>query len=447
MTYNVNKKTRLGKKSSIVKITDVDDDFYEGDDPNNSDAEGKKRRRSLWQDNWLSSFKWLIFDNETVRLFCSYCLDYPHARSAYSKKGSKNFKTSNLRSHARTQCHRDARNAKLFGKCAMRVGLRKMQSTQEEALHILFKSAYYVAKNNHAFTSFSCLLDLLRSVSVKNITSLYNDDKACADIVHCIATSIMDETLDKVRQSPWFGVTVDESTDISIHHHMIIYLSYLEDESVPCSTFYGMVRTNDSTSKGIFDRIMHELKNANLDMKKFIAFGSDGCSTMVGRKKGVATLMKRVNPMLTSIHCVAHRTNLVVSDTTKKITYAKHIDRLINNIANYFSSSSNRMEELKIVQEELDCEVIKMQRIFEIRWLSRHGCLAKICKSMDALLCLLAKERMDLHAILSTFECIYAMHFLADILQKLTDLSLRFQRDYVDVSTIHGIVISTIFMH
>ena len=288
------------------------------------------------------------------------------------------------------------------------------------------------------------MLELLRSVSVKNITSLYNDNKTCADIVNCIATSIMDETLDKVRQSPWFGVIVDESTDISIHHHMIIYLSYLEDESVPCSTFYGMVRTNDSTSKGIFDKIMHELENANLDMKKLIAFGSEGRSTMVGRKKGVATLMKRVNPMLTSIHCVAHRTNLVVSDTTKKITYAKHFDGLINSIVNYFSSSSNRMEELKIVQEELDCEVIKMQCIFEVRWLSRHGCLAKIFKSMDALLCLLAKERMDLHAIRSTFECIYAMHFLVDILQKLTYLSLRFQRDYVDVSTIHGTVISPI---
>ena len=51
MMYNVNKKTRLGKKNSIIKIIDVDDEFYEGDDPNNSDTEGKKHRRSLWQDN------------------------------------------------------------------------------------------------------------------------------------------------------------------------------------------------------------------------------------------------------------------------------------------------------------------------------------------------------------------------------------------------------------
>ncbi|MCO5553189.1 hypothetical protein L7F22_006710 [Adiantum nelumboides] len=102
------------------------------------------------------------------------------------------------------------------------------------------------------------------------------------------------------------------------------------------------------------------------------------------------------------------------------------------------------MDALKDLQEDFDRETIKMQRIIEIRWLSRHACIAKICKSLDALLVALEKEQKDLYDFLSTFECIYALHFLADILQKVTDLSLRFQKDYVDVTTIHGIVTSTI---
>ncbi|KAI5055529.1 hypothetical protein GOP47_0029050 [Adiantum capillus-veneris] len=85
-----------------------------------------------------------------------------------------------------------------------------------------------------------------------------------------------------------------------------------------------------------------------------------------------------------------------------------------------------------------------MQCTFETRWLSRHACITKICKSLDALLVALEKERKDLYDVLSTFECIYALHFLADILQKVTDLSLRFQKDYVDATTIHGIVKITI---
>lgn len=148
--------------------------------------------------------------------------------------------------------------------------------------------------------------------------------------------------------------------------------------------------------------------------------------------------------MLTAIHCVAHCTNLATSNKTKNFQYAKFIDVLVNGIANNFSSSSNRIDALKELQEEFNCEVIKMQHIFEIRWLSRHGCLAKICKSFDALLVALEKEREDLYALLSTFEYMYAIHFLIDILQKVTDLSLRFQKEYVDVTIIHGIVASTV---
>ncbi|MCO5592453.1 hypothetical protein L7F22_046455 [Adiantum nelumboides] len=201
------------------------------------------------------------------------------------------------------------------------------------------------------------------------MTSLYNDDKACTKIIQCLAKSIMDETLAKVRQSPWFGVMVDESTDIAIHHHMVVYITYLEKGCVPCTSFYGMIRTHDSSAQGIYATLMQ-----NLDITKLIAFGSDGCSTMVGRKKGVATLLKQMNPRLTSIHCVAHRTNLDSSDTSKKVPYAKQVDQLINAIANHFSSSSHRMENLKEIQEELDCEVLKMQRIFEICWLSTCMC-------------------------------------------------------------------------
>ncbi|MCO5556941.1 hypothetical protein L7F22_010496 [Adiantum nelumboides] len=438
----ISKRQRVHDGGAPLCIDAMDDELEEGEEPDSSSKKGE--RRALWQDDWLHSFKWLVYDNERVRLFCSFCLDYPHSKSAYAKQGSRNFKTSNLKSHARTQCHRDARNAKLFGKTALKEGLKKMNTTQEDALLNLFKAAFFIGKNSLPFALYPSLLSLMKETGVKCMTSLYNDDKACTEIIQCLAKSIMDETLAKVRKSPWFGVMVDESTDIAIHHHMVVYISYLEKGCVPCTSFYGMIRTHDSSAQGIYATLMLEMEKANLDITKLTAFGSDGCSTMVGRKKGVATLLKQMNPRLTSIHCVAHRTNLATSDTSKKVPYAKQVDQLINAIANHFSSSSHRMENLKEIQEELDCEVLKMQRIFEIRWLSRHACVAKICKSLDALLVALAKDRQDLYNVLCTFECIYVLHFLADILEKVSDLSKRFQKDYVDVTTIHGIVQSTI---
>ncbi|MCO5574742.1 hypothetical protein L7F22_028532 [Adiantum nelumboides] len=230
-----------------LAIDAMDDDLEEGEEPYSSSKKGE--RRALWQDDWSQSFKWLVYDNEKVRLFCSFCLDYPHSKSAYAKHGSRNFKTSNLKSHARTQCHRDARTAKHFGKMALKEGLKKMNTTQEDALLNLFKAAFFIGKNSLPFALYPSLLSLMKETGVKCMTSLYNDDKACTEIIQCLAKSIMDETLAKVRESPWFGVTVDESIDIAIHHHMVVYITYLEKGCVPCTSFYGMIRTHDSSAQ------------------------------------------------------------------------------------------------------------------------------------------------------------------------------------------------------
>ncbi|MCO5570706.1 hypothetical protein L7F22_024433 [Adiantum nelumboides] len=159
VTKIASKKARIdeeaGKKSTTIVI-DVDN---ENARDISADSDKKKARRKLWQDEWLDRFKpWLVYDDKKVRLFCTYCREYPHARCSYSKKGSKNFKTSNLLGHARTQCHRDARNALVFGKPAMQKGLKKMHSTQEESMLSLFKAAYFIGRNNLSIALYPSLL-------------------------------------------------------------------------------------------------------------------------------------------------------------------------------------------------------------------------------------------------------------------------------------------------
>ncbi|MCO5601158.1 hypothetical protein L7F22_055277 [Adiantum nelumboides] len=305
----ISKRQRVHDGGAPLCIDAMDDELEEGEEPDSSSKKGE--RRALWQDDWLQSFKWLVYDNERVRLFCSFCLDYPHSKSAYAKQGSRNFKTSNLKSHARTQCHRDARNAKLFGKTALKEGLKKMNTTQEDALLNLFKAAFFIGKNSLPFALYPSLLSLMKETGVKCMTSLYNDDKACTEIIQCLAKSIMDETLAKVRESPWFGVMVDESTDIAIHHHMVVYISYLEKGCVPCTSFYGMIRTHDSSAQGIYATLMLEMEKANLDITKLTAFGSDGCSTMV------SDLSKRFQKDyvdVTTIHGIVQSTILCIKD-------------------------------------------------------------------------------------------------------------------------------------
>ena len=49
----------------------------------------------------------------------------------------------------------------------------------------------------------------------------------------------------------------------------------------------------------------------------------DGCSTMVGSKKGVARIIKQSQPNCLLIHCYCHALNLAVRDAIKNVPVLK----------------------------------------------------------------------------------------------------------------------------
>ena len=53
---------------------------------------------------------------------------------------------------------------------------------------------------------------------------------------------------------------------------------------------------------------------------KLTGIGSDGASNMVGKKGGLAALLRReVNPEIINLHCFAHRMELAFRDVLKKV--------------------------------------------------------------------------------------------------------------------------------
>jgi hypothetical protein len=54
-------------------------------------------------------------------------------------------------------------------------------------------------------------------------------------------------------------------------------------------------------------------------MSKLVGFGSDGASAMIGSKSGVSTRLKAFSPSLISFHCAAHRLQLAIGDSVKKV--------------------------------------------------------------------------------------------------------------------------------
>ena len=103
-------------------------------------------------------------------------------------------------------------------------------------------------------------------------------------------------------------------------------------------------------SKLIFDTLMDAVKTWGLDMKKCVGFGYDGADSMVGKKSRVAAQLKKVNPFLTSTHCMVHCTNLVAFEASKNQSckeMSTAIDSMLNTLAGLFKKSSKKNQPFK----------------------------------------------------------------------------------------------------
>ncbi|MCO5579868.1 hypothetical protein L7F22_033730 [Adiantum nelumboides] len=437
----INSKKSKGDSSNVPKTVSTDE-ISSLSLADRLELQRRIEARAAFQDDWLQKFDWLVYKEEEAKLYCKFCSKYPHHHSAYSKEGSVNFKLSNLKAHCRTNCHVNAMEAFLLeGKEGIQNSMKRAENFKDKALFTLFRVAYHMARKNYAFSGFTDMISLLQDCRVPYSTSLYNDDKACVEMVYCIGKCLMNSTLKRVFRSPFFGVLIDESNDISKHGHLIIYLSYLIDDCIPIYSFYGIVRVSDGTARSIFNVVVDELKKNDFDLSKLIAFGSDGCSTMTGSENGVATLFKKhVNPFLTSIHCVAHRAALAVSSVAKNLEIAITLEKLVNSIATHFNHSNKRIEELRISQKDLACPILRLEHTFDVRWLSRASAIGKVCSSLDAILLETKEKAPTLFTDLSKFENIYCLFFLADILKGMSIVSKLFQKEFVDVTTVFAII-------
>ena len=115
------------------------------------------------------------------------------------------------------------------------------------------------------------------------------------DLLHLYSNSL--KNLDRIRDSKFFGLMIDESTDISSTGHVVVFGIFVK-EDLPISVFLGLfeVPNNKKDASLIFEGLQKRIKEWGLDVEKCVSFGSDGYSTMVGHLTGVSTRLKSVSP-------------------------------------------------------------------------------------------------------------------------------------------------------
>lgn len=239
----------------------------------------------------------------------------------------------------------------------------------------VFRTAYKTVKHARPFSNFDSDIEL-QQLNGLNMGRVLHSDVTCANIASHIASN-MRKSLLKIcmETSSKFSVLLDESTSLSKKSCLIVYLrAVVSEKSPPITFFLDLVELENSSASGIKQALLSCLTRAGFDenycQKNWLAICTDGCSTMLGKKSGLVAQLKQQFKSLISWHCVAHRLELAVGDALKDVTETNHFKIFLEKLYSLYSLSPKNQRELATAAESLDTQILKIGKIFTIRWVA-----------------------------------------------------------------------------
>jgi hypothetical protein len=160
---------------------------------------------------------------------------------------------------------------------------------------------------------FENMKDLFTLLQVPDIPASHWSQQAAWGLAECLDRVIIDDLRVRLRDSPFFAISVDESSAIDNTEYLSIQIYLLDDKCVRSCEFLCLAKINQTNAATITQSILQSLESyAGISGEelaaKFIGFASDGASVMMGSNSGVATrLVRHHAPYMTSTHDFGHR--------------------------------------------------------------------------------------------------------------------------------------------
>lgn len=102
---------------------------------------------------------------------------------------------------------------------------------------------------------------------------------------------------------------------------------------------------------------------------KLVAFGADGASVNLGKKSGLATLLKQEVPYLVDFHCLPHRLELALLDLHNSCRSVDDVYNVLHLIWKTYNYSPKSVRALKSIADELEINILKPTQVRGTRWL------------------------------------------------------------------------------
>ena len=402
-----------------------------------------------WDDAWLEEprFKdWLRVSGGYVHcLFCRATLQ--HNEFNTGRPVSEEWNVGRLKQHCGKTCkkHADAtRDYKSTTKMSteMKKSRRKKLESMKDTLLVVIAAVYWLALEDVAMRKLKSLYSMIRKLPGFKLEQTgdtpYVNSARCRELVTSLSNVLKGKLWQDIKSSLAVSVLIDESTDISTSENMIIYFIFLKD-GVQTVSYVALLHAPKVDAASITELLMSYLEDNGLPMHKVSCFCSDGASVMTGCENGVAARLKRHNPFMLSIHCIAHRLALCCADAAADVDYPTEAEVTINEISAFFNRSGKQTMALAELAKQFEISRTKIVKSGKTRWLSREGAVLVLFQ-LYIVLChhLSADQGNDvaiaIYNMLTMYSFLATVAGMLDMLQYLGSLSRSFQSDGMNYS-------------
>lgn len=416
--------------------------------------ETKSRYRPFLND-WKDRYEWVMHDEMNDCMYCAVCRKFPNIADTnsalYIGCGSGGtYREDSLFWHNRSKKHKRCVDEKQKVERvpgtgplekAVKTMIKKLDVKTQDIMAALFNTAFYVAKENIAFSKFGSLC-LLQNKNKLDLGNLYKNEDGCTNFISNISNTIADNLITKLKNTPYVCILADGATDSAVIEQETVFVRFV-DQGKLITAFADIVQISHANADGVLEGIERGLKSVGFGIedlkKKVIGCNFDGAAVMLGKKGGVAKKLEdKVGHPVVAIHCVAHNLELGVLDAVKSVKYMSKFQETIHQIYKFYYYSPKRKREMKEIAAILEETPIQQTGLQKTRWVaSRYRAVDAVIQSLPTIVSHMenssngqgeeaAKVKGYLKEITSQ-RFVSMLYFMKDVLKQLSDLSKQFQ--------------------
>lgn len=290
--------------------------------------------------------------------------------------------------------------------------------------------------------------DHLKKVGQSRNTSkravLYVGPRIQNELINIMATAVKNKIVCEIKKAKYYSIILDCTPDKSKTEQISLIIRYVAIEKGNVETkesFIAFYPITDTTGRGLSEFVLNELSNLHLDIGDLRGQGYDNGSNMKGKNCGLQKLILNQNSRAFFVPCFSHSLNLVVNDAAKASNQIVNFFLTVQNLYNYFSSSTQRWHILKN-----NIKSLTLKQVSETRWESRIDAIRPLVHEMGGIYDSLeeigndnskdASVRLEAIALvkkIQNFNFICSAFFWYELLLKINVASKQLQNKQVNL--------------